>query len=98
MNEKTSNIIETMEKIREQIDKKKNRRTGMGTGECLACGTLTDDLDDFTCGHPQCDKTLKEEMSARKDLLKELGVNSINEVVAEIRHIRTIADEIKSKL
>jgi len=91
---KPNNVIEILEGIRDQIGKKKNR----GTGYCLICDILTDDSDAFTCGHPQCNKTLKEEMSARKDLLKELGVSSIKEVTEKVRQIQTIADEIKNKL
>jgi hypothetical protein len=94
MNDKTNDIIETLEGIRDRIGKKKNK----GIGHCLICDILTDDSDAFTCGHPQCNETLKEEMSARKDLLKELGVSSIKGAVEKVRQIQTIADEIKSKL
>ena len=98
MDEKTGNIIETLEGIKDKIDKNKKRRTSRGTGQCLVCNILIDDPDAFTCGHPQCNLILREELSAREDLLRELGVSSIKEAAAEIQHIRTIADEIKSKL
>jgi len=94
VNDKPNDIIEILEGIRDQIGKKKNK----GIGHCLICDILTDDSDAFTCGHPQCNETLKEEMSARKDLLKELGVSSIKEVTEKVRQIQAIADEIKNKL
>lgn len=94
MNDKSNDIIETLGGVRDKIIKKKRS----GVGQCLICNQLTDDSDQFTCGNPQCDKELKQEMESRKEVLKLLGVKSLTEAAEKIRQIQTIADEIKSKL
>lgn len=89
-----SDILKRLEAIR---DKAKDKKKKKGSGQCLICNVFTDDADDFTCGHLHCKETLKEEMSARKDLLETLGADSIEEAAKEIARIKTVIDDIERK-
>ena len=98
MNEKTDNIIETLEGIRDKLDKKLVEKRLKGLGNCSICGQYTDGADLFTCGNPQCDNELRQELSSRKELLRILDVGSLADVIKGLQQIQAIADEIKSKL
>ena len=62
-----------------------NKRVGIGI--CVICKEFTDDPDYLTCGNPQCDKELREELHCRKELLELLEVDSLVRVLKKIEWI-----------
>jgi len=88
------NVIKTLEGIKLKLGEKKSK----GVDRCLICDEFTDGSNQFTCGHPQCDNELREEMSSRKEILEILDAKSLKEVKEKVKRIEEIVNEIESEI
>lgn len=96
------NIISILEEARDRIGEVKQ---GPGIGFCLMCEIFIDDPDQFTCGHPECNKEAREILEEKTEideelyaLLSDLGVVSIEEAREKIKEITDSAEENKENL
>lgn len=78
-------IEEKLQVKKIEIEKNlQKRRTEIG--RCVICGTFIDDPNNFTCGHPECDRELRRIAETYNDkvvtkLFKILGANSMGHAV-----------------
>lgn len=69
-----------------------------GIGECLICGVFIDDPEDFTCGNPHCNQTLRENYEKTKEFLHKHEWENFQDADDYITGQGVIIAELKKEL
>ena len=94
--------IKNLEEIKAQLKKGEKRegkveatkRKESGVVRCLVCKTFIDDPNQFTCGHPQCNKELRERLMSISDFLGKCAAETIKEAEAFVNNLEAFRDDV----